>query len=1573
MADPRTFVLIGNFEDNITPALANINKAIDGFKRNMASMATKRGGGYGDVTQSVGKLVSAQKYLKEAIEGVGAAAKSATQDLKDYKSMMGKVASAHYHIQKSGTAAGKAQSKFWQAAENDLDDYKRKLEALQRQTRINPYRSLSGGGGGGRSSRAATGGMMPPGGGGPPPRRGGGERDGYNFHMGAFAFGMELGQGLSQPISTAIFSGFQMGVGLMAKTMEYVQSSFMERVEDQMTDLQAAGGYYAISKRQKDPMFSSLQSAIMFTQKTNDVLERLASDLPGSTEDYVKVSKRIGDSVMRMVDANEKGAIAYARQLIEKGGLQESYRGVSLEGKGAREGAIQVILGELTKKTVLAGFGGSTGRGGAAGAYGLPALTERLITNPDTSMAQMQKYAAVFGDPKIMAAMERAMPKLKAAGADMLKRTMIVNEMFDEIAPPEMIAAMRKSMAGVLEAYRSAFFSPGTGLFGFGRKLKDASGKLQPMTDVYGRFIKVVEENGKQVEKIVQTAEEATQVDMAVFDMFADIISNFAAILKPIIDNLSLLWDPMQGIADALRGARIASAEILGSFRNYVGGIEDLAKTIPDEAKRAKFLESKSLRASILTITNLFTELGVFSEEDFSRYQKMIIDPAKGMKDLGKVLNELFKTFFDSDAAKELGKFIGELLKSIVVSLSQVTGFANQMGTSKIAEGFMEGFGKEGVAALKKIFSDIYQLLFRALTSVLQKLPWEAYVFAGLALIIPASVAGIGMAIGQGVVTLLTKAKDYVLGCFGGRQTQNMMSNMLGSCDPMGGGRGGRGGRGGAQPQAPRKAGRYHPLTGQYIPPDADPTPAPKKKGKGFGNLFIGSAGAKAAKSIQGGLKDLGQDIKDAGQVVKKDIKSVKKYLTEPVVQETRRLTNPQFPGVALGTETMPFTKRQQMQRAAQAAVGGVGRVGARLGIRPGKVGAASMAPTMQALGGLFQGGGGRALIRQRNMLGMGARSMAKMGRFVPGGALAFGGIDAAMRMSQGEDAGRAIGGAAASTIGATLGGILGQALIPIPGVGAAVGTVAGGILGDRIFNAIAPPSKEQMVAAQIQKSAALQQAQAAGVVKSGIDVEKAGGQFTFGEASEVSARLKELGVSAEPAVRSFEALYRIDQEKQKAAQSSADALNAEIKRLRDLGRPQAEIAARVKGLQTTYDKAKKDAQDSLTSLNKQWGQLGPKTTETILNSFKNMPTGAVDAAIAERIRKAGDPTSGNAGRDRRENVGTRKGETKFFENGWAGKGTYQNTGSGWEPLRTDGVSDAFGSPGKQFGNLAAAAAYENKHKPAGAKLGVFNTSETVIPAAGGYGMQDFIETLRSGFNTMVTTYKEAQQKQENTLNAIKNTLISNQQQTNARLQKLETKFSTPGMAGGLGGGAAGGVDAFTPIAQRYGLQMTSGYRPGDPGWHGANRARDFSNGTGPTPQMMQFAQYMAATYGQNLKELIYTPLGFSIKNGQRVPPYAQGSHYNHVHVAYALGPNSGRMFTSLDAAQGWESSMVPGSVKVASITGNSAEGLGGQTTINNHFEITQQAGEDSEALANRVATLFFDATKKAQSASIFI
>jgi hypothetical protein len=134
---------------------------------------------------------------------------------------------------------------------------------------------------------------------------------------------------------------------------------------------------------------------------------------------------------------------------------------------------------------------------------------------------------------------------------------------------------------------------------------------------------------------------------------------------------------------------------------------------------------------------------------------------------------------------------------------------------------------------------------------------------------------------------------------------------------------------------------------------------------------------------------------------------------------------------------------------------------------------------------------------------------------------------------------------------------------------------------------------------------------------------------------------------------------------------------------------------------------------------------------------------------------------------------------------------------------------------------------------------------------------------------------------------------------------------------------------------------------------------------------MMAFAQALASNYGANLKELIYTPLGFSIKNGQKVAPYAQGSHYNHVHVAYANGIGNGIAFNTLRGAEQWERSMVPGSVKVASVTGNSGEGFGGQTAITNNITING-ANQDANQIAALVVRKIGEAVNDVESASLF-
>jgi hypothetical protein len=121
------------------------------------------------------------------------------------------------------------------------------------------------------------------------------------------------------------------------------------------------------------------------------------------------------------------------------------------------------------------------------------------------------------------------------------------------------------------------------------------------------------------------------------------------------------------------------------------------------------------------------------------------------------------------------------------------------------------------------------------------------------------------------------------------------------------------------------------------------------------------------------------------------------------------------------------------------------------------------------------------------------------------------------------------------------------------------------------------------------------------------------------------------------------------------------------------------------------------------------------------------------------------------------------------------------------------------------------------------------------------------------------------------------------------------------GLAGGSLGAMNGNLSAAQQLASSMGLQMTSSVYNSDgtrrSGLHGSGRAMDFSNdgvGNG-TPQQLSYANSMVSKYGSNLKQLIYTPLGYGIANGKRVGLDYWGEstnkqHYNHVHVAFAKG-----------------------------------------------------------------------------------
>jgi hypothetical protein len=137
----------------------------------------------------------------------------------------------------------------------------------------------------------------------------------------------------------------------------------------------------------------------------------------------------------------------------------------------------------------------------------------------------------------------------------------------------------------------------------------------------------------------------------------------------------------------------------------------------------------------------------------------------------------------------------------------------------------------------------------------------------------------------------------------------------------------------------------------------------------------------------------------------------------------------------------------------------------------------------------------------------------------------------------------------------------------------------------------------------------------------------------------------------------------------------------------------------------------------------------------------------------------------------------------------------------------------------------------------------------------------------------------------------------------------------SPKVPGGGLPSLMGAQAALAPVASvgsRFGLQVSSGRRPGaitssgNVSYHSSGEAIDEA---GSPSGMMGFFRYMKSNFGPRLAELIYTPGGAGIKNGR---PFTYtgavaADHFDHVHVALDTGRpgvGDGSGMTAADAAR---------------------------------------------------------------------
>ncbi len=638
--------LVGNFTDNISPKLRKLNRELSRVTKSF----TKLGGRIRPVTKEMGKLAMATDRVADNLKSQRNSLTATTQAMRSYT---------------TATRKATAQQKKLKAG---------RIPAPPRGAR--PQSRVP--------ARGSNGAMM----------------------TGGAAFGITLGSQLGGAIQRGIMMGFDYGRTIIMGAFQKFGAMIGERIQDEMSDIQSAGGMFALDKK-SDPserLFKNFTQARNMQELLNRELAKSAAALPGATSDYVQASKQLTDTVFATF-AKDKEAFA---------GLA-----VSLGGKegGTATEDITKVLSRFTEQSVLLSQGG--GKGGMP----LGMLLEQLITMDQVNMDSMKRrYAQLRKNPLLANMLKDAESAINESGAGTAERFKSVMAALDNALPAEVVNSMRRSVDGVIEATRSAFLDPEVGLLGLGRPL----GSMVKSIDSFGRYI---DKNGKVVQNAADAAEEQTTV----FKLLRDVMAGFGLPLSEIAAILPQVFDPLEGLASGLKKLRQTAVD----FAQLFDGLTNTFK--------AKGLDQASARAALAAFSNLMRDLGGLSELQ----HKLNIDQLlKKDVDFATIVPRIMQQVLDSPIAEQFGEAIGHAMGSIVATIAQImTGVVDKAGTSKLAKGFIKAWNAAGgTQAIKTIFSKIFEVMGRLLMGAVQAFPFEAFMLGILALA-PAIVAGLGAAL----------------------------------------------------------------------------------------------------------------------------------------------------------------------------------------------------------------------------------------------------------------------------------------------------------------------------------------------------------------------------------------------------------------------------------------------------------------------------------------------------------------------------------------------------------------------------------------------------------------------------------------------------------------------------------------------------------------------------------------------------------------------------------------------------------------------------------------------------------
>lgn len=487
--------------------------------------------------------------------------------------------------------------------------------------------------------------------------------------------GATAASAIGSTIASAITGAFSWSANLLRNTFQRFVGMFQERIADQMSDIQSAGGIFSIAKSKGLKEFGqTFDDAMNFQKQVNAELAKAAGALPGSTSDYVQTAKGLTDGLMTTIGKDA-----------------EKFKQVFGNGSNDVRDAMKNALTDLTTKGVLLGQG-------QTGGIPLPVLLEQLVASEKISVQSMaNQYVALRDNPLLKNALDEAEDALNQTGANTADRLKTVMDVLDKALPAEQINAMKRATSGLNQAVESFFLDPDSGMFGLGRSLNF---KVKQYSSTTG---------------LASGAEDA----IGLFDLLNDIFANIVTVFAEGMPMLLEMFDPLSKIGKLFENARETSFELYAMFNRSSSFFKGQQEKLGMEAEE---YETGS-RSFIATLTMFLNKWGMFNDAEANRILQVVKSADKLQAGFKKdVLGVIWNKFINSEPVKEIARAIGSGLAIMINSIRDALfGITAATGTPSgpVGEAIAAFNAAKGGEAFFQIVEKVVEVVFNGLKGLI--------------------------------------------------------------------------------------------------------------------------------------------------------------------------------------------------------------------------------------------------------------------------------------------------------------------------------------------------------------------------------------------------------------------------------------------------------------------------------------------------------------------------------------------------------------------------------------------------------------------------------------------------------------------------------------------------------------------------------------------------------------------------------------------------------------------------------------------------------------------------------------